>query len=173
MKEGEKINIGRKLRVFTDLMNTSCEPFNNIDIINDIDWSCRWDKYPEEFKTERISYIKSQDFGEKVFVHGDLCGDNVLILPVDELYIIDFADAVIAPKSYEQALIAVELFVFDTSLLQGYFGNYTTDEIAEVCFNGLLIHDFGGDIVDNYIEKSYKNENLKKIKTRIVEKLKY
>ena len=151
MTDGEKTAVGRKLRRVTDMMNTPCGPFNGIDVINGEGRFRRWDAYPERFKAERATYIAAHDYGEKVFVHGDLCGDNILLTPDGGLYIIDFADAALAPAVYEQALAAVELFELDAALLRGYFGDYTADGLAELCFNGLLIHDFGGDIVRRHI----------------------
>jgi tRNA A-37 threonylcarbamoyl transferase component Bud32 len=171
MTDDEKMNIGRKLRTLTDAMNTPCDPFNNIDVINDKDRYRRWNKYTEKFKEERIDYIKSHSFGEKVFVHGDLCGDNILLSPNGEVYIIDFADAVLAPTVYEQALVAVELFNFDKAFLHSYFENYSTDELIELCFNGILIHDFGGDIVDNHIGRFFEIDSLSKLKEMLVHRL--
>lgn len=153
MTDDEKVIIGRKLRVITDKMNTPCEPFNGIDVINDKGRYRRWEKYHERFKRERLAHIATHDYGHKVFAHGDLCGDNILISPDGELIIIDFADAVLAPAIYEHALVAVELFDFDPALFRGYFGNYAKDKLVAMCFNGLLIHDFGGDIVEEHIGK--------------------
>ena len=155
MGVADRLAIGCKLRAVTDKMNKPCGPFNSIDVINDADDARRfrrWDeRYNESFRAERLAYIRSHNYGEKVFVHGDLCGDNILLAPDGELYIIDFADAVLAPIEYEHALIAVALFELDAALIEGYFGNCSADELASVCFNGLLIHDFGGDIVAQLI----------------------
>ena len=172
MTDAEKTSAGRKLRIVTDKMNTPCRPFNGIDVINDKDRSRRWDKrYSEHFKSERLEYIHFHNYSEKVFVHGDLCGDNILLTSQGELYIIDFADAVRAPKVYEHALVAVELFDFDPALLQGYFGALSADELTEICFDGLLIHDFGGDILERHIgrpDEFYGLDDLhKQLKHRI------
>jgi tRNA A-37 threonylcarbamoyl transferase component Bud32 len=171
MTDAEKTRLGRKLRALTDKMNTPCGPFNGIDVINDKSRSRRWDKYPANFKRERIDYIRDHDFGEKVFVHGDLCGDNILFSPDGELFVIDFADAVLAPRIYEQSLVAVELFDFDAALLRGYFENCPADELTELCFNGLLIHDFGGDIVDSHIGKPCEIGSLSKLREMIKQKI--
>ena len=160
MTDTQKVEIGRKLRAVTDKMNTPCESFNGIDVIYDKGRHQRWDKYPERFKAERLAYIESHDYSDKVFVHGDLCGDNILLTPHGELYIIDFADAVLAPIDYEHALVAVGLFDLEPVLLRGYFGDYSADELTEICFDGLLIHDFGGDVVDQFIEKPAEFHNL-------------
>ena len=172
MSAEEKTTVGRKLRVVTDKMNTSCESFNGIDVIHDMGRHRRWDnRYAEHFKTERLEYIKSYDYGGKVFVHGDLCGDNILLASDGELYIIDFADAVLAPKVYEHALVAVELFNLDPVLLYGYFGDYSADELADICFNGLLIHDFGGDIVAGHIGKPSEFLFLEDLRKRLKQKI--
>jgi thiamine kinase-like enzyme len=172
MTDDEKTNFGRKLRALTDAMNTACEPFNNIDVIHDRSRCQRWDKYPKKFKDERVVYIKSHDFGEKVFVHGDLCGDNILLNPNNEIYIIDFADAVLAPKIYEQALVAIELFNLDTMFLRGYFDDYSINELIELCFNGILIHDFGGDIVNNHLGRFCEIDSLDKLKAVLANRIK-
>lgn len=171
MTDDEKLTAGRKLRTITDKMNTPCAPFSAIDVINDKDRWRRWDKCPKRFRAERLEFIKSYDYGEKVFVHGDLNGDNILLSPQDGLFIIDFGDAVLAPLVYEQALIAVELFDLDPALLCGYFGDFTVDELADLCFNGLLIHDFGGDVVAQHIGKPGEFECLAQLKARFRQKL--
>jgi thiamine kinase-like enzyme len=172
MTNTDKIEIGRKLRAITDRMNTPCEPFNGIDVINDKGRYRRWDnRYSEHFKAERTKYIQSQDYSDKVFVHGDLCGDNILLTPQGELYIIDFADAVLAPIIYEHALVAVELFDFDPALLLGYFGDCSVDELTRICFDGLLIHDFGGDVVEQHIGDPHEFQGLEELRQMIETKI--
>lgn len=170
MSETEKINVARKLRNITDKMNTPCDPFNGIDVLNDKGRYRRWDKYSNEFKAERLVYIKSYDYGEFVFVHGDLCLDNMILTPHGELYIIDFADAVLAPKIYEHALMPYS-FEFDPSLIRGYFEDYSKNRLIEMFFNGLLIHDFGGDIVKDVIGKPDEFNNLDELKRKFNEKM--
>jgi hypothetical protein len=67
--------------------------------------------------------------------------------------------------------VAVELFNFDAAFLRGYFENYSTDELIELCFNGLLIHDFGGDIVDNRIGRFCEIDRLSTLKKMIRQKI--
>lgn len=165
--EQEKISFGRRLRDITDQMNIPCATFNGIDVIRDQGRYRRWDKYADTFRAERLAYLAKNDFGEKVFVHGDLCGDNILITDAGGIYIIDFADAVQAPVLYEQALVASELFHFDKAYLQGYLGKYDEHMLTELCFQGLLIHDFGGDIVAQHIAKPEEIVSLAILKERI------
>lgn len=167
----EKVTIGQKLRELTNTLNTPCPPFNDIDVIHDQVRQKRWGKFPERFKKERLDYIHSRHFGENVFVHGDLNGDNILIGPNLDLHIIDFADAVLAPAVYEQALVAWELFRFDQAYMQGYFSQYNKDELTDICFNGILIHDFGGDIIQNFIGQVSELDSLAKLRSRILKQL--
>jgi len=174
MTDDQKVSFGRKLRQITDKMNTPCESFNNIDVINDKGRYRRWDKYPDSFKAERLNYIKTHDFGEKVFCHGDLCGDNIIVTPQDVVYIIDFADAVLAPRAYEHVLIAFE-FKFDPALIKGYFGDYSIEEFIEMCYSGILIHDFGGDILKEHVCRPDELQGLEDLRdilrAKITEKI--
>ncbi|HLU23497.1 MAG TPA: aminoglycoside phosphotransferase family protein [Bacillaceae bacterium] len=168
----EKLKIGKRLRSLTDAINKPCIAFNNIDVVHDSNRQVRWRKYPERFKVERLDYIQSYDYGEKVFVHGDLNGDNILINQEKELYIIDFADAVLAPIIYEHALIVTELFRFDKAYIEGYFGEYDVEQLTELCFNGLLIHDFGGDIMEQHISQVSEFESLDILRKKLYQLLK-
>jgi hypothetical protein len=172
MSGDERIEVGRMLRAVTDKMNTPCEPFNEIDVINDKSRYRRWNKYSERFRLQRQQYIKSCRYADNVFVHGDLCGDNILLTPQGELFVIDFADAVLAPVIYEHSLVAVELFDLDPFLLRGYFGNCTAEELTQVCFDGLLIHDFGGDIIENHIGKAGEFDGLDDFRDKMANKIK-
>jgi len=171
MTDNEKFAVGRKLRDICDKMNTPCKPFNGIDVINDKGRYRRWDIYSESFKEERLAYIKSYNYGNNIFVHGDLCLDNILLTPDGELYIIDFADAVLAPVIYEHALLAYE-FNFDSALTQGYFYDYSTNDFIDMCFNGLLIHDFGGDIVTAHFGEPNIFHTLNDLKMAMKQKIK-
>jgi len=170
MTDDEKTVFGRKLREITDKMNVPCEPFNDIDVIYDKGRYRRWDDYPERFKAQRLAYIQGKNFGENVFVHGDLCLDNILLSQKGELFIIDFADAVLAPVIYEHALVAFA-FELDPALLRGYFADYAMDAFIEMCFNGLLIHDFGGDIAREYFGKPDEMQSLDDLRQKLTQKL--
>ena len=163
--DDDKLLFAKRLREITDSFNKPCEPVNNRDVIRDRQW--RWDKYPENFKRERLEYISARDFGGRVFVHGDLCGDNILVNDAMDIHIIDFADAVMAPLCYEHAHVAIELFALDKTYLRGYFGEYERGVLADLCFNGILIHDFGGDIVEHRLAKPAELKRLGDLRERI------
>jgi len=170
MTDDEKLAFGQKLRAVTDRMNTPCEPFNSIDALHDKTRWERWDKFPQRLQEERAAWIETHGFGEFVFCHGDLNGDNIIISPQGELYIIDFADALLAPLSYEHALLAAA-FEFDPALMRGYFGGEPIDKLAERCFEGTLIHDFGGDIAADLIAKPEELDCLETLWRRVHQRI--
>ena len=104
-----------------------------------------------------------------IFVHGDLCYDNFIIDNKGNIYIIDFADSVIAPFSYEHGHLASVLFNFNKSYLKGYFGKYKINDIVDLCFDGILIHDFGGDIVAENISGIDKINCLNDLRNKLYE----
>jgi len=169
MTDDEKLSFARNLRRYTDLMNVPCEPFNRADAINDDENNWSWEPYPKSFRNERIKYIKSHNYGENVFVHGDLCGDNILITPDKELYIIDFADALCAPAVYEHSLVAAELFDFDEALMYGYF--FTNESVIDTCLDGILIHGYGGDIIKYHLGRPNEFQHIEQLHQRITERL--
>ena len=165
----EKLVIGQKLRAITDKMNTPCERFNQVDVRKRSIRNGRWMDFPVRFNRERVAYLEKlhMDKSDKVYVHGDLNPDNVLIDANGELYLIDFADAVLAPVSYEQSVVACELFCFEKPYMLGYFGDYKVADIVELCRNGMLIHDFGGDILRHSIGPADEISSLEVLRERL------
>ncbi len=172
MSEGEKLALGRRLRELTDRMNRACEPFNDRDPFDAGFGTERWEKFPKRFKPQRLEYISTHKYGEPVFVHGDLNPDNILMDEEGELTILDFADAVRAPVCYEHGLVASELFRFDKPLLRGYFGNYDPKALAKLVVDGLLIHDFGGDVIAQRIAPPVEMHTLEDLYSKILDKVK-
>ena len=166
-----KINTGRQLRKICGAMNKPCEPFNNIDIFSSEYINSRFTDFLKQFQNERLSYIKEHNYSESVFVHGDLFGDNVVVSDNGKFYIIDFADAVLAPVCYEYALIAIDFFRFDKHLMKGFFGDSSIEILAEICFDGILIHNFGDSVIAEHLGKPEEFRCLEDLRKRIYEKI--
>ena len=168
----KKRALAASLRELTDRMNQPAPDFNSVDIINDPERSRRWDCFTDSFRADRCAYIDRLDTSARVFVHGDLNADNILVDRDGSLRVIDFADAVKAPRFYEQALIATELFRLEGDLISGYFGDMSPESLAQMIVDGLLIHDFGGDIVRQRIVPQSELESVDDLYTHILSKLK-
>jgi len=142
---GDKVIIGQKLREINNKLNTPCDDFDPVDVLENAVKNDGWLDYPDSFNAERLGYIANMQIheSEKVYCHGDLNPDNIFIDNNLDLYIIDFADAMYAPARYEEALIACELFCFEKPYMFGYFGDYTTNEIVDLCATWLPVHDSG------------------------------
>ena len=143
----EKVIIGQKMRKITDKLNTPCGNFTDVDIIQYSKSSKDWNDegFPDSFQVERLAYLAGFHIDEcdKVYCHGDLHVENILVYKDLNVYIIDFADAMFAPKEYEQAYVASGLFCFEKPYMKGYFGEYTADEIVDLCMTWLPVHAWG------------------------------
>jgi aminoglycoside phosphotransferase (APT) family kinase protein len=167
MTDQEKIEFAQQLRAITDLMNTPCEPFNGYQVVNRALECKRWHKFPQSIQAERQEYLRQYKLTNPVYVHGDINPDNVLIDSTGKLYLIDFADAVLAPVEYELASIVCQVFCFEEPYLTGYLGKYDPMKIAEQCFVGLLLHDFGADIIQDNLGLVEEITSLAVLKERI------
>lgn len=163
----EKIKIGQKLRLITDNLNSKCEKFNHINIIERELNNKSWSSLPHNFNEERIDYLRTLTLNNEVYVHGDLNPDNVIIDDVGEVYIIDFADAHLAPIEYEFPAIICELFCFDKAFMRGYFGEKSIAYVTEQCFKGLLLHQFGSNIIKCNLGTLDKIDSLKALKEKL------
>lgn len=172
MSDAEKVAVGRELRRITDRMNLPCERFNRSDPFDRSFGGGRWEKFSERFKSERFERISTINRDETVFVHGDLNPDNILVDGDGLLTILDFADALIAPICYEHALVASELFHFDSALIRGFFGEYDPKSLANLILDGLLLHDFGGDVIAQRVCSPSEMDCLDDLYRIILEKVK-
>ena len=101
----DKFKIGKRFAEIKTKLNIPCDKFCNISIIERSLTNERWDKYPQSFNDERISFLKSYKLRNNVLVHGDINPDNVIFGDDGVMYLIDFADACIAPPLYEIATL--------------------------------------------------------------------
>jgi AAA+ superfamily predicted ATPase len=91
----------------------------------------------------------------------------VLIDTAGTLFIIDFADVVLAPSDYELAAVVCDLFCFEKPYMDGYFGEYDAVKLAEKCFDGLMLHDFGYNIIRCNFGRIDEITNLAVLKERL------
>lgn len=168
----DKKFIGKQLREITDRLNSSCEDFNGIHIKERALNNKRWDVFPDSFKKERLEYIKSLTLNDLIYVHGDLNADNILVDNENNVTLIDFADSVLAPKEYELPPLICEVFSFSRPYLEGFFENIDFEDISDKCLSGLLIHDFGANIIKDSIGRIEEIISFSKLKKMIIYLLK-
>jgi serine/threonine protein kinase len=129
--------------------------------------SSRWDMFPESFIIERKEYIKSLVLDDMVYVHGDLNQDNILVDSNNKVVIIDFADALLAPREYELPVIICEVFGFSRPYLEGFFTEVNIQNITDMCLKGILIHHFGGTVIRENLGPIDEITSISKLKEKI------
>jgi serine/threonine protein kinase len=141
-----KYSFAKKLRSAVDKMDVVCDfPVSCDFTVAERKYAASG--YPDSFMDSRREMIRRHRWSETVFVHGDLNPDNI-ILYKDDIFIVDFGDAVAAPREYEEAVIDAELFRFDSVLISGFYGGaYNVNDIADTVTSGLLIHPYGVNII--------------------------
>jgi serine/threonine protein kinase len=143
----QKFLIGQNMRKITDKLNVPCENFTPFDVLqyalDNEEWPA--EGFPESFLRERLKFLKSLHFSEseKVYCHGDLHAENILVDDDLNCYILDFADAMFAPPEYELLYVVSALFNFEKPYLQGFLGDYKTEDIVNLCMKWLPIHAWG------------------------------
>lgn len=167
----EQRRIGRQLREITDRMNTPCPGFSSPDVLARALDNPRWEGFLPAFNSRRREYLLRRRWGERVYVHGDLNPDNLIVGPEGRICLLDFADSCLAPVEYEQALVAVELFQFRPALLEGYFGRRSPWELAQLCLAGLLLHDFGPSVIRERLDGSEAFPTLESLGNRLEQRL--
>ncbi|NJP39696.1 aminoglycoside phosphotransferase family protein [Oscillospiraceae bacterium HV4-5-C5C] len=171
LSDADKTSIGWQLRQIADRMDTPCEPFNQWDpLVDGLENPC-WQQLPDSFNRERLAYLSHLQCKQRVYVHGDINPDNVLLDQALQVYLIDFADAILAPPEYELAALC-DLFDYDAAAMSGYFGSdYRPEVITEHFFQAVLLHHFGANIILNKLGTADDFTSLNKLKNRIFEVL--
>lgn len=150
----QKIEFVRQLKENIKKMNTEFEgKYPALDVKERILTNTRWNTFSSRIVTQVKELVQGYDMQNKVYVHGDITGDNVMVTQSGMLYIIDFADGRIAPKEYEFPPILFDLFDFDRIMINEFIDGQDVEDFAEQCFYGILIHEFGSYFVRLFCER--------------------
>lgn len=160
MAEGEKRAFVHRLRLLLDrLSGAPLEDGGMADLLraraaaNRSPENRRWAGLSPPLQTERIAWLREHPVTEEAYVHGDICGDNLLLRPDGEPVLIDFADAVAAPRCYDYPPVLFDLFDFDPLLIRLFRGNRPPADFAEDCLTGLFLHGFGREFLETACER--------------------
>lgn len=114
----------------------------------------RWEAFSSSLREEVERNAENALKEKSVFVHGDLTGENVLLLPKREgttatgrLFVLDFGDCQLAPFYYEWPPLVWELFRWDSVMLKSCFKEYSEEEFLTLLTKAVLLHDFGADML--------------------------
>jgi serine/threonine protein kinase len=143
LSSDQKYNIGKKIKWIVDRFSKSSEHINEIEVINRTLTSDKWMDCPKDIKDMQTLFLNQIKDEKRVFVHGDLTEDNIIITPNFDIYILDFADAVSAPEIYEYMPLIADAFSFDKDFIRGFFGDINIHELVTLCLHGILIHEYG------------------------------
>lgn len=161
----DKILLAKNIRKIVDTFNVKPNSkYDNQYIKERVILGQRWKGAKIKIRKELENLLNRLKLTESVYVHGDLTAENVMINNENDIYIIDFADSVIAPHYYEYPPIVFDLFNCDKVMIRHFFGSKDEEDIIEELYSGVLIHDFGGDISE-IILKTYANKKLEDINT--------
>lgn len=157
--DGEKIEFVRQLKENIGKMNSKFDgEYPAFDVKERVLTNERWNSFNEGIVSQVKELVMNYDMPNKVYVHGDITGDNVMITQEGALYIIDFADGRVASKEYEYPPILFDLFDFDKVMINEFIGGQNASDFAKKCFYGILIHEFGAYFVKLICERILRKE---------------
>lgn len=166
MTPAQKVDFAARLRRALDGMNIPCDWPDAPGRVQ----SRRWGEASPELLREREALLALEP-AQRVFVHGDLCGDNVFVLPSGAPCLIDFGDCRLDDADYEHAVVACELFGMDGDFIAGYFGDYDADELAQRLAKALLRHGYGANIIMDHGYIDVRREGLAQLRENLYRRL--
>ena len=151
----QKVQFAAKLKAITQKLNVELLDINIPQLtLHGCLENARWHAFPESFRESRIAFVSSQSFSNRVYTHGDLTGENIIVDDDGDVFIIDFADSRLAPYYYEWPPIVFALFGCDAAMMGSYFGAYQHDDFYDKLTLGMVIHEFGATLVQQICEVS-------------------
>ncbi len=143
-----KVEFARNLRAILRKLNRPVQGLiAQVDLLKRAVENPRLEKLPAGLREEMVCRAKRLDLSDRVLVHGDLTGENILVNEAGELTVIDCADARLAPAWYEYGPIVFDLFRCDPVLLRGFAGE-DREGFIQKTLDAVCIHDFGADLLE-------------------------
>lgn len=117
-----------------------------IDLLKRAAENPRLSALPSSLAEDLRNRARTLDLPQRVLVHGDLTGENLLVDEQGAVTVIDCADACLAPAWYELGPIVFELFRCDPLLLRAFAGD-GRETFVERVLDAVSLHDFGADLL--------------------------
>ena len=153
--DSEKIDFVREVKMMLNKYNVNYSGHVDNSYLKDrLLPMTRWQFLNDHCKEQYLQLLKSIEL-DNYYVHGDITNDNTLVNN-KEVYVIDFADACIGPKYYEYPPLIISLFNLDKVMINEFIKGLDKDIFIDDFFKSLILHDFGGD----YIQEIYNTLNL-------------
>lgn len=168
----QKQKFVRELKEILTALNRPAEGLiPPIDLLRRAAENPRLSRLPPTLAEEMRCRAQGLDLSNRVLVHGDLTGENLLVTKQRTLAVIDCADACLAPGWYELGPIVFELFRCDPFLLRA-FAEPQEDFIEQV-LDSVCLHDFGADLLRVAAEREGFScfSHLRDVKQYLSEKL--
>lgn len=146
---GTLVDLLRKLR-------QPCECLMEADYSNwDAAENPRLDTLPKPLADDIRARIARLPSVPCVTVHGDITGDNVLIDDSGRLYVIDFADSLVAPGIYEWPPIVFGLLRCDTEAVRFFMNGMPVKTFVETLLSALAMHRFSANIILDFAAQEH------------------
>lgn len=166
MDAAEKAAFGRDMaeilrRLHVPAREVAALPDNIAEIALTTD---SWDPFPASLREDVRRATEALDSNAFVLVHSDLHAENVFIDAQKSIWLLDFGDAHIAPGWYDWPSVVFRLFSLDPIMVRAFFEGIEPDPVLDKLVDGLLLHDFGGDMLHDFCEE--RNISPQSIRSR-------
>lgn len=124
----------------------------HIDLIEQARENERWKQWPQPLAGEMLSLLPAVLPDAPVLVHGDLTRDNLLVSEQGELFVLDFADSVLAHADYELPVLVFDLYQGDPRLVSILRRGEPLVSFVPRLLRACALHDFGADLIRDFLE---------------------
>lgn len=154
MERAERATFAQRMRGLTDTLHQPCPGLlPAIDLRARALTNERLTSLPQRLRGSLTDRARRVSWRQDVIVHGDLTGENVLLMAEREPVLIDCADSVSGPAWYELAPLVFELFQCDSALVHGYLGADDAEAFVQRLLDSLCLHDFGANILQTWASR--------------------
>ena len=130
-------------------------PACQVDLLERTCNNPRWANIPQslaqQFKQRAKSVLLRRQ--SLCLVHGDMTGENILLLLPDRFALLDFGDAVIAPEFYEWPSLFLDGMQADSEVIRGFTGGIDVEFWIEQLLDGLCLHDFAANLIVDFAKR--------------------